>query len=67
MTFKLSPDGKLLFVQLARFGGVYPRHFSMNKNGSLVAVANQQTRNVNIYSRNLETGLINDEKAIAST
>jgi 6-phosphogluconolactonase (cycloisomerase 2 family) len=38
----------------------------MNKDGSLIAVANQQTKNVNIYSRNLETGSINDEKAIAS-
>jgi 6-phosphogluconolactonase (cycloisomerase 2 family) len=66
VTFKLLPDGKRSFVQLAKSGGVYPRHFSMNKDGSLIAVANQQTKNVNIYSRNLETGSINDKKAIAS-
>jgi 6-phosphogluconolactonase (cycloisomerase 2 family) len=65
VTFKLSANG-IFPVQLAKSGGVYPRHFSMNKDGSLIAVANQQTKNVNIYSRNLETGLINDEKAIAS-
>jgi 6-phosphogluconolactonase (cycloisomerase 2 family) len=66
VTFKLLSDGRLSLIQLARSGGVYPRHFSMNKDGSLIAVANQQTKNVNIYSRNLETGSINDEKAIAS-
>jgi 6-phosphogluconolactonase (cycloisomerase 2 family) len=66
VTFKLSANDKLFSIQLAKSGGVYPGHFSMNKDGSLIAVANPQTKNVNIYPRNLETGLINDEKAIDS-
>ncbi|KAF1838486.1 3-carboxymuconate cyclase [Decorospora gaudefroyi] len=66
VTFRLLPNGNLLFVQLAKSGGIYPRHFSMNKDGSLIAVANQKTKNVNVYSRNLETGAITDDKAIAS-
>ena len=59
-TFKLSLTGKLKFVQLAPSGGRFPRHFSMNNNGSLIAVANQNTQNVNVYSRNVETGTIDD-------
>ncbi|RYN62523.1 hypothetical protein AA0118_g5428 [Alternaria tenuissima] len=65
VTFKPSADGKLSFVQLAKSGGWYPRHFSMNQNGSLIAVANQLSKNVDIYARNLETGIIEDSKAVA--
>ncbi|KAJ4374246.1 hypothetical protein N0V83_002987 [Neocucurbitaria cava] len=65
-TFKLSPTGKLSFVQLAPSGGTFPRHFSMNHNGSLIAVANQNSLNVNIYSRDVETGKIGDLVASAS-
>ncbi|RYN31460.1 hypothetical protein AA0113_g3461 [Alternaria arborescens] len=65
VTFKPSADGKLSFVQLAKSGGWYPRHFSMNQNGSLIAVANQLSKNVDIYARNLETGIIEDGKAVA--
>jgi len=66
VTFKPSPKGKLSFVQLAKTGGVYPRHFQMNKDGSMIAVANQQTKNVLIYARDLETGHILDNNAVAS-
>jgi 6-phosphogluconolactonase (cycloisomerase 2 family) len=37
----------------------------MNQNGSLIAVANQLSKNVDIYARNLETGIIEDSKAVA--
>jgi 6-phosphogluconolactonase (cycloisomerase 2 family) len=65
VTFKPQANGKLAFVQLAKSGGVYPRHFSMNGNGTLIAVANQQSKNVDVYARNLETGMIEDSKAVA--
>jgi 6-phosphogluconolactonase (cycloisomerase 2 family) len=65
VTFKPSADGKLSFVQLAKSGGVYPRHFNINKNGSMIAVANQLSKNVYVYARNLETGKIEDSKAVA--
>jgi 6-phosphogluconolactonase (cycloisomerase 2 family) len=65
VTFKPSADGKLSFVQLAKSGGVYPRHFNINKNGSMIAVANQLSKNVYVYARNLETGKIEDGKAVA--
>ncbi|KAL1796967.1 hypothetical protein ACET3X_005507 [Alternaria dauci] len=65
VTFKPSADGKLSFVQLAKSGGVYPRHFGMNKNGSFIAIANQLSKNVDIYARDLETGMIEDSKVVA--
>lgn len=58
VTFKPSPDGKLEFVQLAPSGGKFPRHFSTNKDGSLVAVANQQSFSVDVYQRDVRSGLI---------
>lgn len=59
-TFKPSADGKLQFVQLAPSGGAFPRHFEVSKDGSLIAIANQNSFNVNIYKRNVETGLIGE-------
>jgi 6-phosphogluconolactonase (cycloisomerase 2 family) len=35
----------------------------MNKDGSQIAVANQNTRNVVIFKRNIETGKIEDPVA----
>ncbi|RAR07005.1 3-carboxymuconate cyclase [Stemphylium lycopersici] len=65
VTFKPTADGKLSFVQLAKSGGWFPRHFMLSKDGSMVAVANQLSHNVVIYSRDVETGLVNDQKMVA--
>ncbi|KAF2867139.1 3-carboxymuconate cyclase [Massariosphaeria phaeospora] len=62
-TYKPSPDGKLSFVQLKLSGGKFPRHFSLNKDGSLIAVANQLDMAVDIYARDLATGMIGDKVA----
>lgn len=65
-TFKPCADtGKLTFVQLAPSGGVYPRHFSTNKDGSMIAIANQNTFNVDVYARDIATGLIGNKIASA--
>lgn len=56
VTFKPSSSGKLEFVQLAPSGGKFPRHFSTNKDGSLVAVANQQSFSVDVYARDVKSG-----------
>ncbi|CAI6337698.1 unnamed protein product [Periconia digitata] len=58
VTFKPTPQGKLEFVQLAPSGGKFPRHFSTNKDGSLVAVANQQSFSVDVYARDVRTGML---------
>ncbi|KAI6711576.1 hypothetical protein JHW43_005854 [Diplocarpon mali] len=48
--------GTLSFVQLAPAGGRYPRQFSVNKAGTLVAVGLQKDGRVAILERNVATG-----------
>lgn len=43
--------GALAFEQLAPAGGIFPRHFSLNKNGTLAAVALQTDGRVVIIER----------------
>lgn len=55
--FKPSPlNGKLSFVQIAPSGGSFPRHFSYNKAGNMIAVANQNSPSVDIWARDVRTG-----------
>lgn len=65
VTFRPTCDGKLEFVSLAPSGGLNPRHFSLNKDSTMVAVANQLDRNVVVYARDTESGEIGEEVAVA--
>ncbi|KAF1952612.1 putative isomerase YbhE [Byssothecium circinans] len=65
VTFAPQADGKLKFVQLAPSGGKFPRHFSLNKDGSLVAVGNQLSFSVDIWARDVKTGLLKERVASA--
>jgi 6-phosphogluconolactonase (cycloisomerase 2 family) len=65
ITFKPRPDGKLDFVQLAPSGGIGPRHFSLNKDGSLVGVGNQapnpgDVASLRVYKRDVKSGKIGE-------
>jgi hypothetical protein len=62
-TFKPTKSGKLEFVELAPSGGLHPRHFSLNKNGSMIAVANQVSGTVLVYARDVATGKIAEQIA----
>ena len=55
-TFALNHDGTLEFTQLWPAGGAFPRHFSINKSGDLVAVALQNSEEVIIMSRDVTSG-----------
>ncbi|KAL2070714.1 hypothetical protein VTL71DRAFT_13740 [Oculimacula yallundae] len=55
-----STTGKLSFVQLAPGGGSFPRQFSLNKAGTLVAVGLQRDGRVVIYERDVESGKFGD-------
>lgn len=56
-TFRISPaDGTVTFGELSPAGGSYPRQFSINKEGNLVAVGLQESGRVVIYHRCKETG-----------
>ena len=62
-TFELQNDGSLVFVQLWPCGGLYPRQFSINPSGTLLAVGNQLSANVALLSRDPATGLIGEPLA----
>lgn len=49
--------GKLDFKQLAPAGGSFPRQFSVNKDGSLAAVGLQESGNVVVIERDVESGM----------
>lgn len=67
VTFKPKPDGKLTFVQLAPSGGLNPRHFSLNKDGSILSVGNGGSfkPSLDLYTRDIKTGMVG--KKIASS
>lgn len=52
--------GALSLVQTVPAGGMVPRHFSMNKAGTLVAVGLQQDFRVVIMKRDAATGRLGD-------
>jgi 6-phosphogluconolactonase (cycloisomerase 2 family) len=64
-TFSLSTSGKLGFVQAWPTYGLFPRHFSLNSAGNLLAVGNQNSANVVVLKRDVATGLIGDVLAEA--
>ncbi|RKF59884.1 putative 6-phosphogluconolactonase [Erysiphe neolycopersici] len=64
--WKIDPSsGALSFQQLAPAGGLNPRHFSLNKNGTLAAVALQGDQRVVIYERSTDSGKLG--KLLASS
>lgn len=63
--WKPTKEGKVEFVQLAQSGGSFPRHFSYNKDGSMIAVGNQLSFTVDIFKRDIETGKIGERLASA--
>jgi 6-phosphogluconolactonase (cycloisomerase 2 family) len=65
VTFKPTSAGKLQFVELVASGGLTPRHFSLNKDGSKVAIANQQSKSVNLYARDVASGKLGKQVAAA--
>ena len=64
-TFSLSKSGKLGFVQAWPTYGLFPRHFSLNSAGDLLAVGNQNSANVVVLKRDVATGLIGNVLAEA--
>ncbi|KAI9736113.1 MAG: hypothetical protein M1818_006289 [Claussenomyces sp. TS43310] len=48
--------GRLTFEQLAPAGGSYPRQFSVNRSGTLAAVALQKSSSVVIVERHVDNG-----------
>lgn len=63
VSYKVSDDGQLAFQSLAPSGGSFPRHFSFNKDGSLVSITNQRSGNVVVWKRDPRTGAFGERLA----
>jgi len=64
ITFSIDPNtGLLTHVQTTSAGGVFPRHFSFNKDGSLVVSALQNDGRVVVFQRDVKTGKISNKVA----
>ncbi|KAF2679488.1 putative isomerase YbhE [Lentithecium fluviatile CBS 122367] len=65
VTYKTGADGKLTFVQLAPSGGLNPRHFGLNKDGSLIGIGNGGSvpPSLDIYKRDVKSGKIGEKVA----
>ncbi|MCF6515723.1 beta-propeller fold lactonase family protein [Lactobacillus sp. S2-2] len=54
--FKADKDGKLTLIQRISTEGEFPRDFHFNSNEKYLIVANQNTDNVSLFSRNETSG-----------
>ncbi|KAI5203918.1 3-carboxy-cis,cis-mucoante lactonizing enzyme [Aureobasidium subglaciale] len=57
-TFSLHRDGTLQHIQLWPAGGMFPRHFSLNKWGDLLAVGMQYDKSVVVFERDVALGTL---------
>ncbi len=56
--FKVLEDGQLERIDIVPTGGKFPRHFAITPCGNAVIVANQDSSNLTLFSRDIESGLI---------
>lgn len=56
--FKVKEDGQLERIDIVPTGGKFPRHFAITPCGKAVLVANQDSSNLTLFSRDVESGTI---------
>ena len=56
--FKVMDDAKLERIGLVPTGGKFPRHFAITPCGKAVIVANQDSSKLNLFHRDVESGLL---------
>ena len=56
--FKRKKDGTVKKIQQTKTIGRNPRNFTISPNNKLVLIANQDTNRINIFTRDLENGLL---------
>jgi 6-phosphogluconolactonase (cycloisomerase 2 family) len=57
-TYAIGSNGTLTFKQLWPAGGLFPRQFSVNKGGDMVAVGLQHSCRVIVLMRDIQSGLL---------
>ncbi|KAK0115651.1 hypothetical protein ONS95_000079 [Cadophora gregata] len=62
-TFSLSTTGVMAFLDIISSGGTYPRTFSINNAGDLMAIGDQTTANVVVVRRDPVTGRLGPQVA----
>ena len=56
--FRIQDDGKLAFQQIISTGGAGPRNFAITPDGQYVFIANQDSDNIMIFKRNIQSGIL---------
>ncbi|MEM7258049.1 MAG: beta-propeller fold lactonase family protein, partial [Pseudomonadota bacterium] len=56
--FKVKEDGLLERLDIVPTGGKFPRHFAITPCGNAVLVANQDSSNLTLFSRDVSSGLL---------
>lgn len=56
--FKVSETGELTRVDIVPTNGKFPRHFAISPCGKAAIISNQDTGNVIVFDRDIETGII---------
>ena len=64
--FSISKDGLLTLEGFTYTGGEHPRNFSIHPSGNWLLVANQDSNNVVVFSRNRRSGKLEDSGKRAS-
>lgn len=65
-TYEINANGTLTFKQLWAAGGLFPRQFSINKAGDMVAVGLQESCRVVILARDVDSGLLGQPVAFTT-
>ncbi|MFA6580856.1 MAG: beta-propeller fold lactonase family protein, partial [Paludibacter sp.] len=58
--FTVGSDGKLTFKQQVSTGGDGPRNFAITPDGQFIFVAHQNSDNIVIFKRDLQSGWLTD-------
>lgn len=60
INFSIEANGNLNLIQEVAAGGRFPRQFSINKAGNLLAVGLQKDGRVVFIKRNVQTGMLGE-------
>lgn len=56
ISLRIGNDGRLSDPKIVAAGGIWPRHFSLSKDGTLVAVGLQHNDTVALLNRDVSSG-----------
>jgi 6-phosphogluconolactonase len=62
--FRVNDDGSLQSIQQISTQGDFPRNFAVNKSGTELWVANQNTDNILIYQIDQTTGMLKEDRLV---